>query len=510
MKLTFSRITVITFVIYVATFLTVYLLKINPLVLQSEDILPNATVPFSILNEHNFNLDEYMPILKASYPNPDDKTAKPYYTVEVNGHYYSAFPMLTALLTTPLYIVPVALNINVDIETIRVMSRIGGAFITSLSVGVFFLILREKLKSIKLILLLTFIYAFASNSFAISSQGVWQHGTSQLILSLMLLSLLRQKYYLTGLLAGLAYWARPTNLLSTTMIFIFLMWKFIDDNNLNLKMLFSWQIIKSNILEKPVVIKQHDLLKLSSTANSIYSKLVKPKLYLKNLQPVLKYVIGTILGIFISMAFQTLVFGSVFNTAYGSAFEGFHTDLYHWFFGFLGLWVSPSKGILMISPIYVFIFYGFYKAFKSPKTNKLYFILAITIILHTVALGKWYSWFGGYSWGYRMANDVIPYMTFLLIPFVTSKYFKKRGYQIVFGLLVAYSTFMQFLGIIYFDGIWHTVFDGGWRNIDWLWSIKNSQPIFAFKRALFKVHILHSDPVQKGILYKEYLKTQRL
>ena len=467
MKLTFGLVFITTFIIYILTFLIVFIFNINPLILQSEDIISTATTPFSILNEGNVNLDEYMPIMKNAYPNPDDRTAKPYYTVYKNGHYYSAFPLLTSLITTPLYIVPVVLKTTVDIDTIRIMSRIGGAFIAALATGVFFLILKNLLKSTKNILMLTFVFAFASNTYAISSQGVWQHGTSQLILGLLLLGIIKKNYYMAGFFAGIAYWARPTNLLSSFMFFAYLVWIYYDT--------------------------------LTPKTNTFIDKIKSVSLKDVNLQPLIKYSIGLFGGLLITMGFQTIVFGSIFGTAYGSAFDGFKTDLYHWLFGFLGLWLSPSKGILWISPVFLFMFYGFYTSFKSPRKQKLYFILTLTVILHTLALGKWYSWFGGYSWGYRMANDVIPYMTILLIPFMKSKYFKKRITKVLFVITLLYSLFVQTLGIIYYDGIWHTIYDGGWRNINWLWSIKNNQPLFSLKRALYKIHILKTDPVISAI-----------
>jgi len=86
-------------------------------------------------------------------------------------------------------------------------------------------------------------------------------------------------------------------------------------------------------------------------------------------------------------------------------------------------------------------------------------------------------------------TEMIPYMVLLLIPFITSKYFVKKPFNIIFWTLFAFSIFTQLLGILMFDGNWHTLYDG---KPGWLWSIKNSQIVFAIERILFKLGIGNS------------------
>jgi len=72
---------------------------------------------------------------------------------------------------------------NIQIHHIEIMSHIGGAFITALSAEIFFLVTRKLTNNKWKQILLVIIYAFATNSLSTSSQGLWQHGTSQLLLS---------------------------------------------------------------------------------------------------------------------------------------------------------------------------------------------------------------------------------------------------------------------------------------------------------------------------------------
>src|SRR5215813_10477695 len=61
--------------------------------------------------------------------------------------------------------------------------------IAALSV-VAFLALAERLASARTALQLTIIYAFGSETWTISSQALWQHGASELLITLALLCLL--------------------------------------------------------------------------------------------------------------------------------------------------------------------------------------------------------------------------------------------------------------------------------------------------------------------------------
>ena len=457
-KFSFWTVFLATFFFYIASFLIVYFSGINNLILQSEDLLPTSTLPFSILREGNVNLNEYYDLFVENYPNPDTKTDTPYYLKKFDNNYYSAFPVLTPFLVLPLYIIPTFLNFDSSIIGISIMSRIGGAFISALSVGFFYLLLK-KIKSQNgngerkkrylsnyQILILLLIYTFGTNMFSMNSQGLWQHGTSTLFLSLGLLFVLKKRVALAGLSFGLATVARPTNLLSLVLFSTYFLFR------------------KKNLF--------------------------------------LSYIFYSSIPVIVDLIFNILIFNNIFNTGYGSQIGGWTGKFPE---GFFGLWISPSKGILIYSPVFIFIFYGIYKSFQnfilSRKVDCLdmseWFVFVLTslaIFLHTLILGRWHHWYGGYSWGYRMVSDIIPYLTFLLIPFITSRYFSNWYIRIFFYALTFWSIFTHFLGVLMFDGLWHIVFDKGGRNTSWLWSFKDNQIFFAVKRILFKVGLISSDP----------------
>jgi hypothetical protein len=110
-------------------------------------------------------------------------------------------------------------------------------------------------------------------------------------------------------------------------------------------------------------------------------------------------------------------------------------------------------------------------------------------------MGSWYSWYGGYSWGYRMASDVLPFMTILLVPGLKN-ILQKTSTKIIAITLTIISVFMHFMGLIFFDGIWHTLYDG--KSRWWLWSINNSEIVFDIKRLFYKFGILKTNPYIKA------------
>ncbi|MEM4260933.1 MAG: hypothetical protein QXG00_06865, partial [Candidatus Woesearchaeota archaeon] len=82
------------------------------------------------------------------------------------------------------------------------------------------------------------------------------------------------------------------------------------------------------------------------------------------------------------------------------------------------------------------------------------------------------------------------YLVFMLIPFVESKYYKKKVLRFIFYITGIFSFIYHFAGLVFFDGVWHTIFDG--KSKLWLWDIYNSQAIFSIRRLLAKLNIIEN------------------
>ena len=87
-----------------------------------------------------------------------------------------------------------------------------------------------------------------------------------------------------------------------------------------------------------------------------------------------------------------------------------------------------------------------------------------------------------------MSSDVIPFLILLLVPFVQSDHFTK--YKKVFYVIAGLSVYIQLLGIVFFDGIWHAAYDKGFTDTSWLWSLKDSELVFNVRRVMVKLGLL--------------------
>ena len=78
----------------------------------------------------------------------------------------------------------------------------------------------------------------------------------------------------------------------------------------------------------------------------------------------------------------------------------------------------------------------------------------------------------------------LPLFIILLVPYIKSEHYKKT--RVIFTISIVWSVMIQLMGVAFFDGIWHNLYDKGTSNYSWLWSIKNSEIVFNLKRVLFK------------------------
>lgn len=437
-----------SFVILFFSWFAVYKLGINGLAIQSEDTVPALFLPYSILQKGSLYLDDYYTQMLLRYPQPDDKDYVkgnvPFYLIKVDDHYLSAFTIITPLLALPVYIIPVLIHMYPTWETLTILSHISGALIISFASGILYLIFRKRLAlSERNSILLCCIYSFATINYASISQAMWQHGTVQLLILVGLYFILgenlnRKQLLLTGLFWSFAFLARPTALLPIAVLS------------------FSFTFYKNTKIDS-----------------------IKKLLYI---------LLGFVPGLLFFIYYNNTYYGSFSN-------QGYSTQLFTSWLGdfpisYLGVWLSPSKGILIYSPVIAFSLVGLYLTVRNRIFDHrfLYLSSGVIILLHTLVISFWKHWYGGWSFGYRMSSDVIPFMVLLLVPFITSNLYKK--YFRLFLLSVFLSVLVQIFGIIFFDGIWHAAYDRGFGDTSWLWSIKDSEFAFNVRRILVKVGFL--------------------
>ncbi|MFH1295408.1 MAG: hypothetical protein ABIH84_02415, partial [bacterium] len=424
----------------------VYKTGINSLAIQSEDTLPAIFLPVTIIKEGTFYADSYYPMIIQRYPHPDDKKYEkglvPFYFRQVNGHAISAFPVMAGLLSLPVYLPPVLLGISITWENLTILAHLSASLIMALSGGFCYLLLLKFIDK-KRAWWLTLIYLFGTINLALISQALWQHGAVQLFTILSLLFLFsekqsRRELFLAGLFLGLAILARPT---AAILLPYFLV--------------LAVYLANQELLNKPVSIDR----------------------LLVVLKPQVMFILGLLPAAAFFLWYNAVYFGSLANQGYaGQVGVNWLTPFPR---GFLGLWLSPSKGLLIYSPVLIFSLVG------AGRKNFVNFIFLAIALTHTFILGAWKHWYGGYSFGYRMASEIIPFLILLLVPYLKSPAYKKTKH--LFFAAAFLSILVELMGLGFFDGIWHGTFDRGFWDQSWLWSIQNSEAVFNVRRLLVKL-----------------------
>jgi len=150
------------------------------------------------------------------------------------------------------------------------------------------------------------------------------------------------------------------------------------------------------------------------------------------------------------------------------------------FSGLAGILFSPSRGLFVYSPFLIFSLLGIAVLKKLPYHKEFYPLVAslvIMLLLHS----KWFVWWGGWSYGYRIIVDTVPLLTVLLIPAIR-KISQNKFIFVIFSLTIIWSVYVQILGAYAYN-----VF--GWNdknNMDIdrqkyhyrLWSVTDSQISF--------------------------------
>ena len=219
----------------------------------------------------------------------------------------------------------------------------------------------------KIALATALVYAFATSTWSVSSQALWQHGTVELLLILMIYLVIRNErersrnyIIFLGLLSGLFLFNRPPDAVLLIPIIGYIVWY--ERQNL-----------------------------------PVYA---------------------------ISAAATGLPFLIYNCTIFGNVFGGYKQNLDFFSFGlssignFIGLLVAPNVGLLIFSPVLILSVYGYLKLNSLPdeRIRQVLFVFGPVIVLEILV----YSFFGlwetsvAYSYGQRFLTGLVPVLALFL------------------------------------------------------------------------------------------------
>ena len=184
--------------------------NLNGRVLGAGDTVPANYLPFSLIREFDFDLDEFSFLYEREIP---------FHLLERDGHIVSAYHPWAAVLALPVYILPVLSGISPQSPLVRIgrLEKLSASLIAALSVAVLLLAL-QRMTDVKVAWLVAVTFALGTSTFSTSSQALWHHGPSQLFLCVMIYCLVRgveqpRFVALAGLSLASAVICRPLNIL---------------------------------------------------------------------------------------------------------------------------------------------------------------------------------------------------------------------------------------------------------------------------------------------------------
>jgi hypothetical protein len=283
-----------------------------------------------------------------------------------HNHLASLYPVVTPLLVAPLY-APAVIWLDahgweqpqVD-RVAELMEKVSASFLASVASVLMFLVLRRDRTRWSLPLAAAF--AFGTNTWMISSQALWQHGTGELLIALALLLVVgpasRVRTALLGAVCVLMAANRPPDALVAGAAVLFAVWSR----------------------------RRNALWILAGAAVPLAALLY----YNLNF-------IGHVAGGYALGKAPTEIF--------------FRLD----WSGLPGLLVSPTRGLLVFSPLLVFVPVGLIQRLRAPSSRGLAVALSFAAAAQLLVYSQT-DWRAGVSWGPRYLTDLLPILVWMLAP----------------------------------------------------------------------------------------------
>ena len=393
---------------------------------SEEDTIATRFVPLSLLWEGDLDLDEFE-FLREGF------TGTPHYLHEVRGHYISSSPILPALLAVPVYFVANQLGLlrrgGVDFfDDVTFTSKVAASMIAAASVAALFVAL-TRLTTRRRGVIVALLYAFATSTWSISSQGLWQHAPCELFLALMFLYLLDSEKEVrvmkwAGLMLALAFASRPA---AAVLIPVFV--------------LFS--------------VHRHGR-RASGFAVALVLGIACVLAY--NL-----YYFGTVRGGYAQLVTHHVRLGKIDRPWTLSRVPS----------GLLGLLISPSRGVFIYSPILIFGLFGVPRRPTHTPAGLLLAYSGVAIAVWLIAGSAFFSWWAGWVYGPRYAVDVMPLWCMLLAR--SRSLFERRRGQVLAAVLAAYSLAVQAVGAFCYPAGWNWEPENVDLHPERLWNWRDTQ-----------------------------------
>ncbi|HJQ19363.1 MAG TPA: hypothetical protein VJ867_03370 [Gemmatimonadaceae bacterium] len=316
-----------------------------------------------------------------------------YWYQRVNGHTVSSYPIVPGFFNIPAYAIAHWRGVLLDSPHRSLLSMVTASILTATSVAFFFLALSNLVVRRSTAIASALVYAFGTTAMSVAARGMWQHGPSLFFLTsgLWLLTVgTRITVALSGLAFGFAVFNRPVNLLIVAPLALYVLWK-------------------------------HGRAFLPFCAAAAIPAIL--------------------------MAWYSIHYwGSVRSLGQYSASGLFSGQVGP---SLAGLLFSPSRGLLVFTPLFLFSFIALFAILRHPLREPLLAALAVGIVATIALYAKWFSWWGGTCFGYRLLTEIAPLLTIFLAA-GWERFFAARRYLYpLLGIAAVVSLYTHFLGAFY-------------------------------------------------------------
>ena len=406
------------------------------------DTLPARYLPLGIWRHGTLALDPIARLVANGHPSfetwsKDTDSATPgtlrqtwaYWIIHGrDGRLASFYPVVAPVLVAPLYLPAV---VSLDLQGWRqwqvewfaaVMEKLSASLIAALTVLVVHRLLRRDAG--RWALPLTLAFAFGTNTWMISSQALWQHGTGELLIAIACLLVTSTpspaRYAALGAACVLMAANRPPDALFAAAFALYAAWA--------ARRTAAWMLA------------------------------------------------GAIVPLALVVAYNLTIPGHLAG-GYGRSYA---TDFFDHPLGagLAGLLASPMRGLLVFSPFLLFVPLGLLQRLRTPGTRVLAALLAVAAVAQLVLYAK-ADWRAGFSWGPRWLTDMLPVLLWMLAP---APLRMRTGGRTLLAATMGVSIAIQAIGAFWYTGTSDVVLYAGGE--DWMrsaWKPANAPFVAALR-----------------------------
>jgi hypothetical protein len=327
------------------------------------------------------------------------------------------YTVIPGLMNVPVFLA--AELVGVDLQAhLQVLNKISMSLLAAISVMLMFRILLRIGLSLRRGFFISLVYAFGTLVWSSAARGTWQHGPSILFLCAALLLMLSgdpHRFAWSGFFLALMCVNRPANVFLAGPLFLYI---------------------------------------------AVHRRRSLP---------------GVLLTALIPLAFlawySVEYWGSLLSLGQGQQGKFTGDPL----LAVPGMLLSPARGLLVFSPIFIFSFVYLFRDVLRKGGNILYRYMAAGFAITLIGYSFWERWSGGHCFGYRYLSEFIP-VFILFLAEGWDRYIARRAWtRAAFTLTLAASVYFNFLGAYIFPSGFDHIPD----DIDFhpgrLWSVSDTE-----------------------------------